>query len=171
MSKDKIIRRTEEIEQAVAGMNEAMKKSKETAEEKTLKLSEFKKKFPEATYIEPSVRIPTGGIPHPELEKQRIYLHEYVVGVFESTLVGGALDFFLTGLPGDDYCRWKIPVNKTVGIPRFVAQHLSKNLSWKEVMPLGRNQEPTAHSDEDMMNPFNNFVTKRRGTFHPINAY
>lgn len=171
MSKDKIIRRTEEIAEAVAGMNDAMKRAKESSEEKTLKISEFKKKFPDAIYLEPAVRIPTGGIPHPEWEKQRDYLHEYVVGVFESQLVGGALDFFLTGLPSDDYCRWKVPVNTTVGIPRFVAQHLSKNLSWKEMKPLGRGNEPQSFYEEEMMAPFGNFITKRRGTFHPINAY
>lgn len=171
MSKDKIMRRTEEIAEAVAGMNEAMKRAKETTEEKTLKISEFKKKFPDATFIEPAVRIPTGGIPHPEMEKQRAYLHEYVVGVFESQLVGGMLDFFLTGLPSDDYCRWKIPVNKPVGIPRYVAKHLSEKLAWKEMMPLGRDNEPQSFYEEQMMAPFAKFITKRRGTFHPINAY
>jgi len=171
MSKDKIIRRTEEIEQAMAGMSEAMRKAKEVTEEKTQKITEFKKKYPDALYLEPVHRIATGGLPHPELEKQRAYLHEYVVGIFESQLVGGVLDFFLTGLPSDDYCRWKIPVNKPVGIPRFVAKHLSEKLAWKEMKPLGKGNEPQSFYEEEMMAPFGNFVTKRRGTFHPINAY
>lgn len=171
MSKEKIIRRTEEIEEAAKGMQAAMAKAKEDKVETDSKISEFKRKFPDALYLQPSARIPTGGNPHPEWEKQREYLHEYVVGVFESQLVGQVLDFYLTGLPSDDYCRWKIPVNKTIGIPRFVAQHLSKNLTWKEMKPMGRGNEPQAYYEEEMMSPFGNFETKRRGTFHPINAY
>lgn len=171
VEKPKIVRRTEEIAEAVSGMNAAMAKAKENQEETNLKISEFKKKFPDAVYLQPACRIPTGGNKHPEYEKQREFLTEYVVGVFESQLVGSVLDFFLTGLPGDDYCRWKIPVNKTVGIPRFVAQHINKGLSWKEMKPMGRGNEPQAYYEEEMLTPFTHFETKRRGTFHPINAY
>ncbi len=169
--KKKIIRRTEEIAEAMGDMTKAMEKARSDRTEVQSKISEFKKKFPDAVYLEPAARIPTSGNRHPEWEKQREYLHEYVVGVFESQLVGTQLDFFLTGLPGDDYCRWKIPVNKPVGIPRFVAQHLNKNLCWKEMKPLRGSQEPQAFESEDMMAPFSNFETKRRGTFHPLNAY
>ena len=171
MDKQKIVRRTEEITEAVGDMNRAMANVQATKAERQLNIDEFKKKFPDAIYLEPAVRIPTSGVRHPEMEKQRDYLHEYVVGIFESQLIQGHLDFFLTGLPGDDYCRWKIPVNKPIGIPRFVAQHLAKNLSWKEMKPMGRGNEPQAYYEEEMMNPFTNFETKRRGTFHPINAY
>lgn len=171
MSKDKIIRRTEDIADAVNGMNEAMAKTPQARVDAQLKISEFKKKFPDAIYLEPATRIPTAGVKHPEWEKQREYLSEYVVGVFESVNVGGKLEFFLTGLPGDDYCKWVIPVNKPVGIPRFVAQHLNKGLSWKEMKPLGRDNEPVPLYEEEMMAPFNKFETKRRGTFHPINSY
>lgn len=171
MDTKKIVRRTEEIAEAVGDMNKAMENAKANREEHQCKVTEFKKKFPDATYLEPAVRIPTAGVRHPEMEKQRDYLHEYVVGIFESQMIQGHLDFFLTGLPGDDYCRWKIPVNKPIGVPRFVAQHLAKNLSWKEMKPLGRGNEPQSYYEEEMMNPFANFETKRRGTFHPINAY
>lgn len=171
MSKEKVLRRTEEFEEATRGMHAAMAKAKESKETATLKVTEFRRKFPDALYIEPSARIPTGGVPHPELEKQREYLHEYVVGIFESQLVGQALDFFLTGLPGDDYCRWKLPVNKAIGIPRFVAQHLNKNLSWKELKPLGRGNEPQSYYEEEMMAPLDKWEVKRRGNFHPLNAY
>lgn len=167
----KIIRRTEEIAEAVGDMNKAMNKSVEQKAATQLKIDAFKRQFPDAIYLKPATEIPTSGTPHPEWEKQREYLHEYVVGVFESQMIQGQLDFFLTGLPSDPYCRWKIPVNKTIGVPRYVAQHLSKNLSWKEMKPMGRGNEPQAYYEEEMMAPFGNFETKRRGTFHPINAY
>ncbi len=171
MSKDKILRRTEEIEEATRGMQAAMEKAKTSQVDAALEISEFKKKFPDAVYLQPTHRIPTGGNPHPEMEKQRAYMHEYVVGVFESQLVGGALDFYLTGLPSDDYCRWKIPVNKTIGIPRYVAKHLATKLCWKQMKPMGRGNEPQAYYEEEMMSPFANFETIRRGTFHPLTAY
>jgi len=170
-SRNKIVRRMEEVTAAVGDMNKAMNKTDEQKTETQLKIDEFKKKFPDALFLKPATEIPTSGVRHPEMEKQREYLTEYVVGVFESQMITGALDFFLTGLPGDPYCRWKIPVNKTIGVPRFVAQHLSKNLAWKELKPMGRGNEPQAYYEEDMMTPFANFETKRRGTFHPINAY
>ncbi len=171
MSKEKIIRRTEEIGEAVNGMNEAMMKTPQSKVDAQARVTEFNKRFPDARYIEPAVKIPTGGVKHPEWEKQREYLHEYVVGMFESVNVLGKLEFFLTGLPGDDYCKWVIPCNKPVGIPRFVAQHLNKGLSWKEMKPLGRENEPRSFYEDEMMTPFDQFETKRRGTFHPINAY
>lgn len=171
MNKEKIVRRTEDISNAVNEMNAAMEKTPEREVEKTSRVTEFKKKFPDATYLEPVTRIPTSGNKHQEWEKQREYLHEYVVGIFESQMIMGALDFFLTGLPGDDYCRWKIPANKTIGVPRYVAQHLAKNLCWKEMKPLGRGNEPSSFYEDEMMIPFAQFETKRRGTFHPVNAY
>lgn len=161
----------EEVTEAVNDMHRAMASTPEVQTEKQVKIADFKKKFPDAKYLEPAVRIPTAGVKHPKWEEQREYLTEYVVGVFESQMISSELDFFLTGLPGDDYCRWKIPVNKTIGIPRFVAQHLSKGLCWKEMKPLGRGNEPVPFYEEEMMTPFANFETKRRGTFHPINAY
>ena len=170
-SKEKIVRRMEEVTDAVSDMNRAMQATPNQKVEAQTKLDEFKKKFPDAQYLTPTARIPTSGIKVPELEKQRDYLHEYVVGVFESQMVGQFLEFFKDGLPGDDYCRWRIPVNKTIGIPRHVAQHLSKNLSWKEMKPLRGSQEPQSFEADDMMTPFSNFETKRRGTFHPINAF
>lgn len=171
MSREKIVRRTEEIADAVHAMNAAMERTPEKEIEKTSKVTEFKKKFPDAVYLEPAVRIPTGGIKHPEMEKQRDYMHEYVVGIFESQIIQGKLEMFLTGLPGDDYCKWVIPVNKPVGVPRFVAQHLSKQLAWKEMKPLGRDNMPKDYWEEEMMTPFAQFEYKRRGTFHPINSY
>lgn len=174
MSKEKIIRRTEEICEAVNEMNQAMTKTPERETEKRSKITEFKKKFPEALYIEPSERRPTGGVRCPEYERQNgglEYLKEYVIGVFESPMIVGTLTFDLGEIPGEDYCRWKIPVNKTIGIPRFVAKHLAKNLAWKEMKPMGRGNEPQAYYEEEMMAPFNNFEYKRRGTFHPINSY
>jgi len=171
MNKEKAVRNMADIEQAVGGMTAAMQKTPEKEQEKQSKVSEFKKKFPDATYIEPAVRIPTSGTKHPEWEKQRDYLHEYVVGVFESQMIVGKLEFFLTGLPGDDYCKWVIPVNKAIGVPRFVAQHLSKNLGWKEMKPLGRENQPKDYYEEEMMEPFGKFEFKKRGHFHPINAY
>lgn len=170
-NKEKIVRNMADIEQAVGGMNEAMKKTPEKEMEKTSKITEFKKKFPEATYIEPAVRIPTSGNRHPEKEKQREYLHEYVVGIFESQLIHGKLEFFLDGLPGDDFCKWSIPVNKPIGVPRFVAKHLSEKLGWKEMKPLGRENQPKDYYEEEMMEPFAKFEFKKRGHFHPINAY
>lgn len=170
-TREKIVRRMEDVTEAVSDMNKAMASTPEKKVETQTKIDSFKKKFPDATYIKPTTEIPTSGIRHPEWEKQRDYLHEYVVGVFESQLVGASLDFFLTGLPGDPYCRWIIPVNKTIGIPRFVAKHLSTNLCWKEMKPLGRNNEPQAFYDDEMTTPFSKFETKRRGTFHPINAF
>ena len=170
-SRNKIVRRMEDVTEAVGDMNKAMNKTEDQKTETQLKIDAFKKKFPDAIYIKPATEIPTGGVRHSEMEKQREYLHEYVIGVFESQMIMGALDFFLTGLPGDPYCRWKIPVNKTIGVPRFVAKHLSTNLAWKEMKPMSRSQEPQPFSEDDMMAPFGNFESKRRGTFHPINAY
>jgi len=171
MSKEKIIRRTEDLAEAVNGMNEAMAKVPQGRIDAQLKITEFNKKFPDAKYVEPKHRIPTAGVKHEEWEKQRELLHEYVVGIFESQIIQGKIEFWLTGLPGDDYCLWSIPCNKPVGVPRFVGQHLSKGLSWKEMKPLGRDNEPQSFYEEDMITPFTKFETKRRGTFHPINAY
>ncbi len=171
MSINKIIRRTEEIADAVGDMHKAMSKAESAKEERQLTISNFKKKFPDALYIEPAVRIPTGAKPVEEMEKQRAYLWEYVVGVFESQFVGQVLDFFKDALPGDDFCRWRIPVNRTVAIPRFLAKHLQTGMSWKEMKPLGRDNPPQDFYEEEMMTPFARFETKRRGTFHPINSY
>lgn len=171
MDKAKIVRKTEDFCDAVNDMNTAMQKTPEKEQEKLTKITEFKKKFPDALYLEPKTRIPTGGIKHPEKEKQRDYLTEYVVGVFESQMIFGKLDFFLTGLPGDDYCQWSVPVNKAVGVPRFVAQHLAKGLGWKEMKPLGRDNMPKDYYEEEMMEPFSRFEYKKRGHFHPINSY
>jgi hypothetical protein len=171
MSEKKLVRKTEDFCNAVNDMNAAMEKTEEKEAEKTSKVTEFKKKFPDAIYIEPKTRIPTQGIRVPELDKQKDYLNEYVVGIFESQIISGNLAFFLTGLPGDDYCQWVIPINKAIGIPRFVAKHLSQNLGWKEMKPLGRDNQPKDYYDEDMMTPFTQFEYKKRGHFHPINAY
>ena len=171
MNKEKVVRRAEDVCNAVNEMNAAMDRTPEQKTDVQLKISAFKKRFPDAKYMEPVTKIPTAGNKHPEFEKQREYLTEYVVGIFESQLVGQTLDFFLTGLPGDDYCRWIIPVNKPIGIPRFVAKHLSEKLAWKEMKPMGRGNEPAAYYDDQMNTPFEQFEYKRRGTFHPINAY
>lgn len=171
MEKEKVVRRVEDIANAVGDMNEAMKKTPAREQERLNRVTEFKKKFPDAAYLEPAVRIPTQGNKHPEWEKQREHLHEYVVGIFESQMIQGKLEFFLTGLPGDEYCKWSIPVNKPIGVPRFVAQHLSNNLGWKEMKPLGRDNQPKDLYEEEMMEPFGKFEYKKRGHFHPINAY
>lgn len=173
MSDDKkmIIRKTEEITNAVSDMKRAMDKTPEAKVEMESKISSFKKKYPDARYIEPKHRIPTKGIRCPEKDKQKDFMHEYVVGIFESAIIGSTLSFWKDGLPGDDFCMWEIPANKPIGIPRHVAKHLSENLSWKEMKPLGRDNEPQAFYEEDMVIPFTRFETKRRGTFHPINAF
>jgi hypothetical protein len=171
MSKEKAVRRVEDLSNAVNEMHAAMAKTPEKEQERQLELTAFQKKYPNARRLEPTTRIPTGGVKHPEFEKQREYLTEYVVGVFESQMISGALDFFLSGLPGDDYCRWVIPVNKQVGVPRFVAQHISSGLGWKEMKPLGRDNQPKEFYEEEMMEPFGKFEYKKRGHFHPINAY
>ena len=171
MNEKKIVRNMADIEQAVGGMNEAMKKTPEKEQEKLTKIAEFKKKFPDAAYIEPKVRIPTGGNRHPEWEKQREYFHEYVVGIFESQMILGKHEFFKDGLPGDDYCLWSIPVNKPIGVPRYIAKHLAEGLGWKEMLPLGKNNQPKDYYEEEMMEPFGKFEYKKRGHFHPINAY
>lgn len=171
MNEKKIVRKAEDICNAVNEMNEAMARTPEREAEKVCKISEFKKKFPDATYLEPAVKIPTAGNRHPEWEKQREHLHEYVVGIFESQMIQGKLEFFLTGLPGDDYCKWVIPVNKAIGIPRFVARHLEKGLGWKEMKPLGRDNIPKDYYEEEMMEPFSKFEFKKRGHFHPLNSY
>ncbi len=171
MNKEKIVKKVDDICNAVNDMNEAMRKTPEKEQEKICKLTEFKKKFPDALYLEPEIRIPTQGNRHPEEEKKRDYLTEYVVGVFESQIISGKLKFYLTGLPGDDYCRWSIPVNKPVGIPRFVAKHLANNLAWKEVKPLSSRQEVPAYHDDEMTIPFQQFEYKKRGHFRAINEF
>lgn len=171
MDKQKVVRRTEDLAEAMSGMRAAMDQAKETIPERQLKITEFKKKYPDVLYIEPHPRIPTQGIKHPEMEKQRDYLWEYVTGIFESQIIVGKLEFFLTGLPGDDYCKWSIPVNKPVGVPRFVALHLSQQLGWKEMKPLGKGNMPREYHEEEMMEPFSQFEYKKRGHFHPLNAY
>ena len=171
MAVPKIVRQMGDIQDAVNDMTKAMASTPERESEKNLQISEFKKKFPDAIYLTPSTKIPTGGIPHPEFEKQREYLWEYVVGIFESQMIMGKLEFFLTGLPGDDYCKWSIPANKPVGVPRFVAKHLEKGLGWKEMKPIARTQDPQAFNDEDICKPFEQFEYKKRGNFHPISAY
>lgn len=170
-AKEKLVKGVENFANAVSDMRNAMEKTPEQLSQRELEISEFKKKFPNAKYLEPIVKIPTQGKRHPEMEKQRAYLTEYVVGVFESQMINGALEFFLTGLPGDPYCKWVIPVNKPVGVPRFVAQHLQKGLGWKEMKPLGKGNEPQSFYEEEMMTPFSQFEYKKRGTFHPINSY
>jgi len=174
MARPKIVRRLEEVTEAVADMNRAMATTPEGESEKKLTISEFKKKFPDALYLEPIQKIPTGAPRNPQYEKVHgslEYLMEYVVGVFESQMIGGNLKFDLAEIPGVDYCRWEVPVNKPVGVPRYVAKHLQKGLGWKEMVPLGRDNEPTAFYEEEMVKPFQKFVHKKRGTFHPIESY
>lgn len=172
MSKEKIIRKTEEFADAVSEMNKVREMPMATSVELKAQITEAQKKDPSVKYLEPSIRIPTGGKRHPEAEKQREYMWEYVKGVYENMMVGGeGISFYLTGLPGDDYCRWDVPANKPVALPRFVAQHLSKGLQWREFKPLERNQEPHAYQENDMMKPFENMIIKKRGTFQPLSAY
>lgn len=173
-AKEKLVKRVEDIADAVNDMNKAMEMTPEILDERKLGLTEFQKKYPDAKYIEPAQKIPTGGMPSKKYHDRYgslEHLKEYVVGVFESQIVGATFTFDLAEIPGEDYCRWKIPTNKPIGVPRFVAKHLSSHLSWKEMKPLGRNQEPQAFHDEDITKPFENFETKRRGTFYPINSY
>lgn len=174
MTKEKIIRRTEDFCDAVNDMRTAMTKTQEKEQERLSRVTEFKKKFPDATYLEPKERRPTGGNRCPEYERQHgglEYLLEYVVGIFESQMITGFIEFDLGTIPGEDYCRWKIPVNKPVGVPRFVAQHMAQGLGWKEMKPLGRDNQPKDFYEDEMMTPFGNFEYKKRGHFHPINAY
>lgn len=171
MEKQKIIRKTQDFENAVQDMQKAMDATHEELPEQINKVTEFKKKFPDAIYLEPITRIPTQGVKHPEFEKQREYLCEYVVGMLESRDIIGEIKFYLAKIPGDDYCQWRVPFNKAVGVPRFVAQHLQKAGSWKEMKPLGRDNPPQEHYEENMMTPFNKFETKKRFHFHPINSY
>ena len=171
MNKERIVRKTEDMVNAVSDMRQAMQRTPEKVADSKIKMTEFQKKHPDVLYIEPKTRIPTQGNKHPELEKQREYLTEYVVGVFESEMINGQLDFFKTGLPGDDYCQWVIPVNRPVGVPRFIAQHLAKGLGWKEMKPLGRGNEPKAFYEEEMTKPFEEFVYKKRGHFRALNEF
>lgn len=171
MQKEKIIRRTEDVVNAVSDMRQAMERTPERISESKIRMTEFQKKHPNVTYLEPVHKIPTQGNKHPHFEKQREHLTEYVTGVFESEMIQGKLDFWLTGLPGDDYCNWVIPVNKPVGVPRFVAQHLAKGLGWKEMKPLGRGNEPQAFYEEEMTRPFEQFVYKKRGHFRALNEF
>lgn len=173
-TKSKIVRQVEEVSNAVNDMHKAMEQTPSVQDEKKVRLTEFQKKFPDAKYIEPTYRFPTQGVKsakYHEINGSLEYLTEYVVGIFESQIVGQTFSFDLGEIPGEDYCRWTIPTNKPIGLPRYVAKHLSKNLCWKEMKPLGKNQEPQAYNEEDITVPFTNFETKRRGTFHPINAY
>jgi hypothetical protein len=173
MTREKAVRRAEDFEEAVRGMKEAGSRQEEQVDvELTAKISTKDKREDGILYLEPAIRIPTGGNKHPEMEKQRSYLYEWVKGVYENKLIGGeGIEFFLTGLPGDDYCLWKIPANRPVALPRYVAQHLSKGLQWKEPKPLAATQEPRAYHDYEIMRPFEDVVVKKRGTFSPLNAY
>lgn len=171
MSKEKLVKATEEMVHAVSDMRKEMDKVQETSQEKKMEIDDFKKKYPNARYLEPALKIPTRAKKVDEMEKQRSFLTEYVVGIFESELIMGTFDFFLTGLPGDPFCKWSIPVNKAVGIPRFVAKHLEKSLGWKQMKPLGKDNPPQEFYEEEMMTPFSRFEYKKRGTFHPINSY
>lgn len=173
MSREKAIRRAEDFEEAVRGMKEVGAAQKEHVDvELTTKISSKDKREDGVLYIKATIEIPTGGVKHPEMEKQRDYLYEWVKGVYENKIIGGeGIEFFLTGLPGDPYCLWKIPANRPVAVPRFVAQHLSKGLQWKEPKPLAATQDPRVYHDYQIMAPFEEMVTKKRGTFTPLNAY
>lgn len=173
--KEKLVKRVEDLCDAVNDMNRAMENVPSVfEEEKKVKLTNFQKKHPDVLYIEPQQKIPTGGAPSKAYHDKYgslEYLTEYVAGVFESQMVGATFTFDLGEIPGEPYCRWKIPVNKPIGLPRFVAKHLSTHLAWKEMKALGQNQEPQAFNEEDVTKPFQNFETKRRGNFYPLNAY
>lgn len=173
-SREKLVKRVEDLSDAVNDMHKAMANTPEVIDERKVQMTEFQKKYPDVKYIEPSMKIPTGGARCPKYHERHgslEYLKEYVTGIFESQLVGATFTFDLGEVPGEDYCRWTIPTNKPIGLPRYVAKHLSTHLAWKEMKPLGKNQEPQAYSDDEITKPFENFETKRRGTFHPINAY
>jgi hypothetical protein len=174
IAKTKIVKQVEDLSNAVNDMHKAMETTPTKQEERKMQISEFQKKHPDVKYIEPSQRIPTGASHCPAYHKaygSLEYLLEYVTGIFESQLVGATFEFDLGTIPGEDFCRWSIPTNKPIGVPRFVAKHLGNNLAWREMKPLGNNQEPTAVADYEITKPFQNFEMKRRGTFHPLNAY
>lgn len=181
MNDKKIVRRTEDFCNAVNDMNSAMAKVPAHEQERQLKVSEFKKKFPDALYLEPKERRPTGAKSNPDYAQvlakfeerygKLDHLLEYVVGIFESQMIFGSLPFDLGVIPGEDFCRWEIPVNKAIGVPRFVAQHLANNLGWKEMKPLGKDNQPKDYYEENMLEPFAKFEFKKRGHFYPLNAY
>lgn len=173
MTKQKAVRSMEELETAVRGLREAGSVQEENVSvELDAKVSSKDKREAGILYLEPVTRIPTGGKKHPEIEKQREYLYEWVKGIYENKIIGGeGIDFWLGVIPGDDYCRWKVPANRPVALPRFVAQHLSKGLQWKEPKPLAPTQEPRAYYDHEIMTPFEDVIIKKRGTFSPLNAY
>ena len=174
VAKTKLVKQVEDLSNAVNDMNKAMEMTPSKEEEKKIQMTAFQKKYPDVRYIEPAQRIPTGGMRCPKYHEKNgslEYLTEYVTGIFESQIVGATFSFDLGEIPGEDYCRWTIPTNKPIGVPRFVAKHLSTHLAWKEMKPIGQNQDPPAHHPEEVTKPFQNFEIKRRGTFNPLSAY
>ena len=174
MAREKFRRNVEDLEKAMSGMKieDASGLAKQADPQSDITRSQ--KDETNIPHIKPSVRIPVGKVANKFDEKTYNYLWEYVAGVYENALqIGSGISFFFNDarLPGDDYCKWDIPANKPVKVPRFIAQHLANNLAWKEMKPLAKQQDPKPFHPEDMTAPFNDFVVKKRGTFQPLSAF
>jgi len=175
MSREKVLRRTEEFSSAVNDMHKMHEQPGEAQVELKAQITDAQKKDPNVLYLEPVHRVRTGVQKDPKMEEKNGYLREYVTGVYENMIITGEpqdLWYNPPELPGEDYCCWKIPANRPIAIPRFLAQHLSKNLRWKEPKPLAVNQDPTVVHQHEIDKPLSiQTITKKRGTFSPLNAY
>lgn len=174
MSREKLVRKVNDFEDAMTGMKVQDASGQAAEVEPQAKLSSKEKQSDGIPRIQPSYRIPVGPVKNKYTQETYEYLWEYVAGMYENMLqIGSGISFNYVDerLPGDDYCRWDIPANKPIKIPRFLAQHLSKNLAWKEMKPLAKNEDPKAVEDYEITKPFQDFIVKKRGTFQPLSAF
>jgi len=174
MAKQKTVRKMEDLSIALASMKVEDASGQAKQLDPQSKLTSAEKNKSQIPRLEPSVRIPVGPVKNKPKDGVKEYLWEYVAGVYENALqIGSGISFYYNDerLPGDDYCRWDIPANKPIQIPRFLAQHLSKNLAWKEMKPLDRQSELPQCQDHEITKPFQEFVIKKRGTFQPLSAF
>jgi hypothetical protein len=115
-------------------------KTEETENQTKLSKREIKREqLPKITYIK--------SIASQEKFNERFrdewkYAWEYVSCIVENKEVPGEqVEFWMKDYPGEDATFWRVPVNKPILLPRFVAQHLSARAYAQLSMDPGETRE------------------------------
>ncbi len=179
MDKTKIIKQAEKVEEcfesSLKNLTTFNAKECDVKVEKKCEIDEFKKKFPDAIFIEPKQKSKIFVKRDPKLDEQAALRKDYerVVGIFESAEeYKYGIEFWLNHLPGDDLCLWKIPSNTPCIIPRYVARHLEESLCFKQPRAAKNASEIVPNPNFSDLDQYIQQVDyKKVGSFHPIQSY
>lgn len=132
MGRHRIVREADEFAQSVEQTSENQEYNV-PAKEYEPSVGINKKQMDNVIFVKPlmSLKVKTTTPLREDRIKERNYMHERVVGVFENReLIGEAKPFWINAFPGDDYEQWILPTNVPISIPRYIAKHLNENTKY-----------------------------------------